>query len=38
VLPLLMEHNRKAAEARAAREAKPNEAPGDVPGGALAGS
>jgi ubiquinone biosynthesis protein len=35
VLPLLMEHNRKAAEARAAREAKKEE-PGDVPGGALA--
>jgi ubiquinone biosynthesis protein len=35
VLPLLMEHNRKAAEARAAREAKKPE-PGDVPGGALA--
>ncbi|HEY6880461.1 MAG TPA: AarF/UbiB family protein [Polyangiales bacterium] len=40
VLPLLMEHNRKAAEARAAREAaakKPTDEPGDVRGGALAG-
>jgi ubiquinone biosynthesis protein len=39
VLPLLMEHNRKAAEARAAREAaakKLAEERGDLPGGALA--
>ncbi|HEX5659551.1 MAG TPA: AarF/UbiB family protein [Polyangiales bacterium] len=41
VLPLLMEHNRKAAEARAAREAAAKalaEQRGDLPGGALASS
>jgi ubiquinone biosynthesis protein len=37
VLPLLMEHNRKAAEARAKAAPKPAQEPAEVPGGALAG-